>query len=45
MTKVLPLVMAILSILAAGVYVYNKQYAHALYWVFAASLTITTLFM
>ena len=42
---IFPIVLAALDIGAAIVYAYNKDYARMMYWLSAASITISTLFI
>ena len=41
MEKVLPWIMAALSLLASAVYTWHGDYRHGLYWFFATCLTVT----
>lgn len=45
MTKMFPLLLIILDLAAAGVYLYQGDYAKGLYWGSAASITFATLLM
>lgn len=42
--KVLPTVMFTLSVLASGVYAFNKDWRHAIYWAAAAVITASVTF-
>ena len=41
MTKLFPIILAILDLCAALVYLYTRDFRHAIYWLAAAVLTIT----
>jgi hypothetical protein len=43
--KVFPVILIILDIGASIVYGYNKDYARAWYWLMAAGITASTLFI
>lgn len=45
MDKIFPIVLIALNIGAAGVYLYSGDYAKALYWISAASITFSTIWM
>ena len=45
MQKLFPIVMIILSLAAAAVYIFSKDYARGTYWLSASVLTASTLFM
>ena len=45
MEKIFPIIMIVLSLCSAVIYLFNQDYAKCLYWIFAAGLTSTTLFM
>jgi len=44
MTKLFPIILIILDLCAAGVYLWNGDYKHTMYWIAAAVLTITVTF-
>ena len=43
--KMLPMTMIVLSVLASVVYLYHKDYKHAVYWMAGAVLNITVVLM
>jgi len=45
MTSIFPIILAILDLCAAIVYGFNGDWVRVAYWVLAAGLTLTTLWM
>lgn len=45
MTKIFPITLAILDLAASGVYLFNGDIPRAVYWLSAASITFSTLFI
>ena len=44
MTKLFPTILIVLDIFAAGVYAYNGDVRHTVYWLAAATLTTSVTF-
>ena len=43
MKNLFPIILVTLDICACGVYLYNKDYARAMYWFSAGSITFSTI--